>query len=199
MVDDNKLHALADDDDAWLASLSGRARPLEVDREVQVLRELMIENERQSASRENVEHDWHQLRFALKREERMVRPRWFNGAQFAQAAMLLVAIVGVYQIAPREDASVLVSEGSDEPVMRGKYTQEIYSPEPSVLAKQWYGRFQELHVPVQLKSTAESTELKVELTYPVPEAVRDVFAQEEIRLPERGDLYLLFYQQATTK
>lgn len=181
---------MSHDDDAWLAALAGRGHS--EDKEIRMLREIMLDAEQRKAGEDSLDHDWQRLRFALRREARKERPAWLRWPVFAQAAALLL-VVGAVAMMSLQKPATAPDQGAGEPmVMRGRFTQEIAVAEPAVAAAAMAGRLRALGVAVESKQQSERSELRVKLSYPVTPAVQALFAREQIELPQQGDLYLLF-------
>jgi hypothetical protein len=185
---------MSDDHDAWLASLAGRSEGK--DKEISMLRNIMLEAEQREAGQENLDHDWQRLRFALRREARSERAAWFGWPVFAQAAMLLAVVGGVALMSLPEQSPGPALDGGDGVVMRGRFTQELAVAEPAAAAVQMAERLRLLGVEVELKHQPELSELQVRLNHPIAPAVNSLFAEEQIELPRQGDLYLLFVPAA---
>ncbi len=161
-----------------------------------MLRNIMLEAEQRKAGQENLDQDWQRLRFALRREARSEHPARFGWPVFAQAAMLLVVVGGVALMSLPEQSPGPALDGGDGVVMRGHFTQELAVAEPAAAAVQMAERLRLLGVEVELKHQPELSELQVRLNHPIAPAVNSLFAEEQIELPRRGDLYLLFVPAA---
>lgn len=176
-------------DDAWLEhrkDTSGEQSP------TGLLRQVMVETESREAGDESIEHDWHRLRFALKRE----RPISRSAGYFAQAAMLLLLVGSVYWMMPN-DQIVSGSGESDLTRMRGKQAQEVYSSDIPTDAARLIQRLEAVGLVVTHKMQQNQAEIEVQLHYPLSPEQLDLLKSEGIEVPTSGDMKLLYLPKAS--
>lgn len=197
MNDKHNDQAAADEHemDAWLAQLSRSDKKTDID-EMAVLRQIMRDAERQDALEEDVEHDWQRLRFSIKREERRMSSGVFVNLRYAvQAAMVLVAVFSVYFMLPGQEGMSPTSD-MEEPVMRGKNSQTLYSRQIREDAEKMYQHLLSLGVNAKKSVAADKVEIQVNLTYPLSLELTALLQGEDIPVPRSGDLYLVYLPAA---
>lgn len=176
-------------DDAWLEhhkDASAEQSP------TMLLRQVMVDVESREASDVNIEHDWHRLRFALKRE----RPISRSAGYFAQVAMLLLLVCSVYWMMPSEQVDSS-SGGSDLTRMRGKQVQEIYSKDIPADAMRLVQRLKAQGVVVTHKIQQNQAEIEVQLHYPLSPQLLNLLKSEGVDPPTFGDMKLLFLPKSS--
>jgi hypothetical protein len=194
---DDKHKAATDEHemDAWLAHLVRSDDNPEVD-EMAALRQIMVDAERQDGLDEEIEHDWQRLRFLIKREERAMSSGMFVNFRYAaQAAMVLVAVLGVYFMLPGHEG-VSPTTDMEEPVMRGKNSQPIYSKHVREDAEDMYQRLINLGVNAKKTVSVDKVEIQVNLIYPLSVELTALLQGEDISIPRSGDLYLVYLPAA---
>lgn len=179
---------LGDDDDLLKHRVGSQGRPMAES----LLREVLIDAEKKEAADQNIEHDWHRLRFALKKE----KPRSRSAGYFAQAAVALLIVGSVYWMMPSDQIPSSQAD-IDEPVMRGKEAVELYSKNIPADAERMAMRFESLGLNVVRKIGKDKVELEVELMYPLSPAVVEVLRKEDIPEPAAGSLHLVFLPQVS--
>jgi hypothetical protein len=188
----DKLKLVTDEDEEWINSLNGKAKKNIDDLEISVLRDLLRKQDIALASKENIEQDWQKLRFSLKREMRSAPINRFFNVRYAQAAIVLLAMFGLYQFIPTSNPTSPSQGDVDLLVMRGKYTQDIFVVDPLMSATQMAEKLRQLNIPVVLNAKHDFIEIKVALTYPITKNVRELLESNQVRLPNEGDLYLIY-------
>lgn len=181
--------------DAWLAQLS-RLDHAE-DPETVALRRALLDAEKQELLNENTEHDWERLKFAIKREESAKSSGILNSFRYtAQAAVVLMAVLGVYFMLPDGGGRAPSVTVQEEPVMRGKNIQELYSRNIKADAELAYQRLIKLGVGAKMSVSPNRIEIRMELTYPLSEQARDFLHEQDIAIPNAGELYLVYVPAA---
>lgn len=165
------------DDLDWFDGLSGK---VEIGQGALLRREL-AEIERAEADQQDLTHDWQRLQFAMRREKSQSTWNFF-----AMAASVLIFFSAVYMLKP------LGERPMDEAVMRGTTEQTRVSEHAVQDAAQLQAELSQLGVKVVRSSTAQKVTLRIELVYPVAQAVGAILEAHGIPLPEEGDLTVSF-------
>lgn len=188
---DDMHNTAADEMDAWLAALLSSETG-----ETGALRQAMMDEERKARLEEDITHDWQRLRFAIRREEQAMSSGLFVNLRYAaQAAMVLVAVFGVYFMLPGHEGMSPTSV-MEEPVMRGKNSQPLYSKHVREDAENMYQRLANMGVKVNKSVSADKVEIQIYLTYPLSRELIGLLQGEDIPVPRSGDLYLVYLPAA---
>ncbi len=162
----------------WYDSLTGR-RP-DADPEARALREALLLEERE-APVENLDQDWHRLRFRLRREglleEEAPRRPWLNWA--LAASVLMAGGLGV--LLTRETPA---PHSDDAPVMRGAPAQAIVLrvPDPTAAAEHIARVCREAGMSCQRRQDAGGASL-LDIPTPAPPALSDTLKEYGAELP----------------
>jgi hypothetical protein len=177
------------DDETWLKAGADESSDSSPDA---MLREVMVDAELSEAAREDIEHDWHRLRFALKKRKRFSK----SAGYMAQAAVVLLLIGSVYMMLPNDQRIQPGQSGMEEALMRGKQSQEIYSDDIPSEAARIAGRLKAMGVTVIPKLQKEKAELEITLRYPLSPEVVGFLHEEEVEVPKSGNLILIVLPRA---